>query len=175
MPSPVGHALGGLAAGWLLQPTITSRPLQRGVTLACAALGMAADLDLLIGLHRGPTHSIGATIVVFVAAWAALAGRPNRARLAVAAAAAYGSHALLDWLGSDTSPPLGLQALWPWSTVYYQSPWQLFSAVSRRFHQPELFWVPNALALGRELGILLPVVGVVYFVRRKTGDRSVRR
>ena len=167
MPSPVGHALGGIAAGWLLQPAGQSPGARRGAVLAFAAIAMAADLDLLAGVHRGPTHSLGATLVVALAAWLLLLRRRAAGRWALAAAAAYGSHVLLDWLGSDSSPPIGLQALWPWSGAYHQSPWTLFSAVSRRFRQPELFWLPNTLALARELVILAPIVGIVYFVRRQ--------
>ena len=45
MPSPVGHALGGLAAGWLLQPRPPSRPplasAENLVFVALAAAGVA--------------------------------------------------------------------------------------------------------------------------------------
>ena len=168
MPSPVGHALGGIAAGWLFKPAVgraAGRPADRGATLAFAVLGMAADLDLLVGVHRGPSHSVGVTLIVGLVCWIALRRR-GEGRLALACAAAYGSHVLLDWFGSDTSPPIGLQALWPWSSTYYQGPLPVFLAVSRRFHQPGLFWLPNTLALARELVILAPIVGLVYYLRR---------
>jgi tetratricopeptide (TPR) repeat protein len=169
MPSPIGHALGGIAAGWLIQPPEeTSRRGGRTATLAFAILGVAADLDLIVGTHRGPTHSLGAAVMIGLMAWAILRRRTDRAgRLAGACAAAYGSHILLDWLGSDTSPPIGLPALWPFSLAYYEAPWHVFLAVSRRVHQPELFWLPNARALARELLILLPVVTLVGYVRPK--------
>ena len=66
------------------------------------------------------THSIGA--VRLVAVWRRRSGRRrrvcdagSRAALVVAAALAYGSHLLLDWLGDDTTPPIGIMALWPFS------------------------------------------------------------
>ena len=67
--------------------------------------------------------------------------------------------------------PIGLQALLALVSGYYQAPWPLFLAVSRRFHQPGLFWLPNTAALARELGILAPVVGLVYYLRRSRPQR----
>jgi inner membrane protein len=172
MPSPVGHALGGVAAGWLLEPEHTAsapgRSRIRLETLGFAALGIAADLDLLVGSHRGATHSVGAVMVVGLVAWLALRRRSRRARWAIACGGAFGSHVLLDWLGSDTSAPFGLSALWPFSSAYYQAPWSLFPAVSRRIHQPDLFWIPNVLAVGRELVILVPVVVLVGAMTSRT-------
>ena len=173
MPSPIGHALGGIAAGWLVQPRPPEPWSRRGrvLTTAFAALGMAADLDLFVGAHRGPSHSVGATAVIGLLAWAALRRSPTATRLALAAAAAYGSHVLLDWLGGDSSPPAGLLALWPLSHAYYQAPWPVFLAVSRRIHQPQLFWTPNILALARELLILLPAVTLAGYARRARRPR----
>ena len=48
---------------------------------------------------------------------AARAGRV----IACAIALAYASHTLLDWLGTDSSPPIGIMALWPFSRDYYES------------------------------------------------------
>ena len=57
MPSPVGHALGGLAAGWLLQPRLPQvRPLASAENLLFLTVAIAPDLDLLIGVHPGATH-----------------------------------------------------------------------------------------------------------------------
>src|SRR5262245_58906966 len=112
MPSPVGHALGGIAAGWSFEPRHTPQAQRRArfriETLGFATLGVAADLDLLLGVHRGATHSLGAIVLVALAAWLALRHRSRRDRWAIACAAAFGSHVLLDWLGSDTSAPFGV-------------------------------------------------------------------
>ena len=168
MPSPVGHALGGIAAGWLVQPGPAPhgwRQITSTRTLGFAVLGMAADLDLLLGVHRGPTHSLTAALILGLIAWLMVRGNRHSGRLAMAAGAAYASHVLLDWLGADSSPPLGLQVLWPWSAAYLHAQWPIFLAVSRRLRHPELFWVPNALALARELAILVPLVLVVGWWR----------
>ena len=92
----------------------------------------------------------------------------GRLRLALACAAAYGSHILLDWLGTDTSAPIGIMALWPFATGYFEAGLHLFPAVSRRYWQPELFWLQNLRALVTELLILGPVLVAVWISRRRS-------
>jgi membrane-bound metal-dependent hydrolase YbcI (DUF457 family)/tetratricopeptide (TPR) repeat protein len=166
MPSPVGHALGGIAAGWLVSAPSAA---DRRMTAVFAALAVAPDLDLLASQHRGPTHSIGAALLVGLVAWILLrrTSGNDALRLALACAAAYGSHILLDLCGADTSPPYGLTALWPFSHDYYEGPWPIFNAVSRRYRQPDLFWIPNVVAVVREVLILAPIVAVVGYWRRR--------
>src|SRR5215207_2345542 len=91
MPSPIGHALAGLASAWAADlvpgdrvwrtaPRSASlfRRAGNGLTLICAGLGAAADLDHLFVAHRTITHSLGAVILVglLAAALAANAHRP---------------------------------------------------------------------------------------------------
>jgi inner membrane protein len=172
MPSPIGHALGGIAAGWLVEPCDTTPAAGRSrlPAFGFAALGIAADLDLLFGVHRGPTHSVGAIALVCLLIWLVLGPRPHRQRWAAAAAAAYGSHVLLDWLGSDTSAPIGVPAVWPFSSAYFQAPWTVFLAVSRRIQEPDLFWIPNIAAVVRELLILVPLM--ILVARWKSKSRG---
>jgi membrane-bound metal-dependent hydrolase YbcI (DUF457 family) len=129
---------------------------------------MAADLDLLVGAHSGPTHGLGAAVIAGIATWAVLKWRGSSAgvRTACAAAIAYASHTLLDWLGTDSSPPIGIMALWPFSHRYYESSLHVFMAISRRYWLPE-FWTFNLAALARELLILVPIAIVVVALRRR--------
>jgi inner membrane protein len=131
---------------------------------------MAPDLDLLVGAHSGPTHGVGAALSVGVLAWGVLRGRGARGsgRYAIAIAAAYASHILLDWLGRDTSAPIGIMALWPFSRGYYESSAHVFMAISRRYWLPA-FWTANLIALARELIILVPIVGIVLRASRRRG------
>jgi membrane-bound metal-dependent hydrolase YbcI (DUF457 family) len=172
LPSPIAHALAGVISGWTIDPP--GRDVRRPV-LIFAAAGMAADLDLLVGAHSGPTHGLGAALIVGAVSWLVLrrarscpAWRPS-----CAVAAAYASHTLLDWLGTDSSPPIGIMALWPLSHRYYESPWRVFMAISRRYWLPE-FWTFNIRALGRELVILVPLAVIVVMTRRRT-DLVARR
>jgi membrane-bound metal-dependent hydrolase YbcI (DUF457 family) len=157
MPSPVGHALGGIVAAWGVAPR---RDLAAAVTLSLAAA--APDLDLLFHRHRGPSHSIGAAMIAGVLGWA----MTRRPRWGAAVALAWGSHVLLDWLGRDTSPPLGIMALWPFSHGYYQAGLAIFPAISRRYWLAE-FWIGNLKALGVELLLLAPLAAIVVWRYRR--------
>lgn len=165
MPSPIAHAIAGVTAGWLVAPAPSTRPSRIALY---AAMGMAADLDLLVGAHSGPTHGLGAAVIAGIATWAVLKWRGSSAgvRTACAAAIAYASHTLLDWLGTDSSPPIGIMALWPFSHRYYESSLHVFMAISRRYWLPE-FWTFNLAALARELLILVPTAIVVVALRRR--------
>lgn len=170
MPSPIGHALGGIAVGML----ISGRPGWR-IAAACAVAGTLPDLDFLLPLqHRGPTHSVGAAVLVFAGAVSFLSlqrATPEALRTGAAVALAYASHVLLDWLGADSSTPRGVLALWPVSDVFYVSRLDVFNAVDRRYWIPG-FWTRNAIALARELVILGPVAAISASAGRRV--RSYR-
>jgi membrane-bound metal-dependent hydrolase YbcI (DUF457 family) len=169
MPSPIGHALGGIAAG----AAISGRTGWGSLALF-AALGAAPDIDFLLPLpHRGPTHSLGSAVLVVAVAWPAIAWwspRDARARstlrLAVAAAVAWGSHTLLDWMGADSSTPQGVMALWPLTTSFYVSGLDVFYNISRRYWLPD-FWRHNAIAALYECLLLGPLAWVASWWRRQ--------
>jgi inner membrane protein len=167
MPSPVGHALGGIAAGWRLMP-----PRARRSAAVLAAIAIAPDVDLLVGTHRGASHSVGAAVLAGVAAavsWAVCARPPLRhdaLRVGVAAALAWGSHVLLDWLSNDTRPPIGIMAFWPFTHDYYKASIEIFPPVSRRYWESR-FWLYNLRAVAAELLILGPLAWLVLSRRRR--------
>jgi membrane-bound metal-dependent hydrolase YbcI (DUF457 family) len=164
MPSPIGHALGGALLGGLVagQPPAPARPRWREAVVF-SALGLAADLDFLVGQHSQYTHSVAAAAVVGVIALAATRGR---ARWALAAAVAYASHILLDALGHDTTPPIGVLAFWPFSQQFYQTDLHLFMAISRRYWLPG-FLAHNLMAVAWELVVLGPLTALVWWRRRR--------
>lgn len=127
-----------------------------------AAIAVAPDLDLLVGTHRGASHSVGAALIAGAAAWIVL----RSPRWAAAAALAWGSHVLLDWLSNDTRPPIGIMALWPVSREYYKSAIEIFPPVSRRYWEAR-FWVYNLRAVAAELILLGPVAAVVAWRARR--------
>jgi membrane-bound metal-dependent hydrolase YbcI (DUF457 family) len=129
--------------------------------LLFAALGTFPDVDLLVGLHRGPTHGLGAALI----AGCAVGALGRRADLGLAAAAAYATHTLLDWLSDDTSPPLGLMALWPVSQEFYHADWPIFPAVLRHYSSPA-FWTQNVQALRWELTLLGPFAALAWWLAR---------
>ncbi len=165
MPSPLGHLLGGALAGGLVAKAapLRGRPWWREAA-AFGALGVAADLDFLIGQHSQHTHSLGAVAIVGAAAFTATRGR---ARWAAAAAAAYASHILLDALGNDTSAPIGVLAFWPFSSEFYQTDLHLFMAISRRYWLPG-FLTHNLTAVAWELVLLGPLTALVWWWKGRT-------
>jgi membrane-bound metal-dependent hydrolase YbcI (DUF457 family) len=173
MPSPVGHALGGFALGWLAARS-SRLPHPVLTAAAFAALGVVPDLDVLIeGTHRLYTHSVAAVALVAILAALALraAGPPSltareRTVLALAAAAAYASHILLDWLGDDRSVPIGIRALWPFTDAFFQSDVRWFPPVERRYWLPG-FWTANLRAIAWELLVLMPLALVALAWRRQ--------
>ena len=184
MPTPIGHALGGIAAGclivagssvalrnsasWRRFNAVIVRIGPRHAVAVLACLGALPDIDLLFGMHRSVTHSMGATLLT-----AAIAGAITsfaRLPIALAAAAAFASHMLLDWLGTDPGLPYGIMALWPWTEEFYLSDLELFMRVCREYWTIECWW-HNSLALLRELVMLVPVTVATLLVAR----RSVRQ
>ena len=172
MPSPLGHALAGVAAGWAVAGPVAPSPRNAvgglwRTGLAFAVLGMLPDIDLLFGVHSGPTHGLGAAVIVGLAAGAAT----RRPRLALASTAAYASHTLLDWLGSDTSAPIGIMALWPFNRAYHESSLHVFDAISRRYWL-DGFWQQNLMAIGWEAATLAPAVLLVIRFRCRGSSRT---
>jgi hypothetical protein len=185
MPTPIAHALGGITAGCLVRITAvliasvrpSRRPLdapipraaRRRAVTSLALLGMLPDVDLLAGMHRSVTHSLGATLVA--AAIGYVSARENRVLTAAMVAAAYGSHVLLDWLGTDPGTPHGIMAWWPWTQEFYHSDANLFMRVCREYWLTAC-WRNNIVALGRELVVLVPVtLAAVIGVRRALHPR----
>ena len=156
MPSPVGHALGGLIVGELLAPS---------ALLLCVIAGVAPDVDFLWGRHNMETHSLFAAVLAgtLVFAW------KRNGRLALAVTLAWASHVLFDWLGSDTTPPLGVMAMWPFSSDYYFSNAFFFEAISRRYWLDN-FYTHNAWAVAREILILGPIASAAWWFRRRSGS-----
>src|SRR5207249_3082432 len=180
MPSPIGHALAGVAVAWAGQrrtPTPDRRAetypwRTRSLNLAptavvCAILAALPDIDLTLpGFHRTYTHSVAAVLVVTIVA-AAMTGKVTRWRSALICGAAYASHLLLDWLGADDFPPFGIQLFWPFSKRWFISGWDVFRQTARQhFFTLPIIW-QNYLAVAQELAILLPILGLVWFMTRQ--------
>ncbi len=125
------------------------------------------DIDFAWGGHNRETHSLGAALIAgaVVFAW------QRNPRLALAVTLAWASHVLFDWLGSDTTPPLGVMALWPIDSNFYFADAHLFEAISRRFWLDN-FIPHNAWAVTKEILILGPIAFIAF---RWRGRRRSRR
>ena len=185
MPSPIGHALGGVAAAWTADLVDGRRGERHRLLLLYMALAAAPDLDLLVpGSHRMATHSLFAMLLVFIIAAAVTAqvtprrasrfGGQARWRTAAMCAAAYGSHLLLDWLGADNVPPRGIQLLWPVSDRWFISDLDLFRQTARQHFLSPAIMRQNAIAVAQELAIMVPVVVLLWWARarqRQSGEQ----
>ena len=182
MPTPIGHALAGLAVAWSAEPPAAARSLgqalARPLTVACMALAVIPDLDLLYPpMHRTATHSIGAIILVTIIAagvtgW--VTGRINW-RIAFVCAAAYASHIVTDWLGTDRNyAPYGIQVFWPFDNGWYISGWDLFLPVERRNPFSAATIRIDMAAAIREIVLLGSVTVVIWLARKRLPRRSPR-
>ena len=171
MPSPVGHALGGLIAHAAGADRRDLQDWPRIVLVAVAAC--APDLDLLLGFatfgqrHRAESHSLGAALASgILVAWLARTRRCVRSSwLGALVALGWASHVLLDLIGSDSQPPLGLMALWPWSNAYFKAPLVLFLDIGRTLRASTVW--QNAVAAAWEIVLLLPILLAVTWLRRR--------
>ena len=174
MPSPLGHALGGVICAVLLgggPPSVPRRPFGQWLRHPVVVASLAAvvpDLDFLWGRHNMETHSLGAAVLAGLVVLAITGGR--RRRLALIVTAAWASHVLFDWLGSDDTPPLGVMALWPLNSNFYFADAYVFEAISRRYWLDN-FFTHNAWAVIKEMLILGPLAALAWWF----GRRSLRR
>jgi membrane-bound metal-dependent hydrolase YbcI (DUF457 family) len=98
-----------------------------------------ADVDLLFQFvdgrnhHNNELHGIGFALLgaVVGAAVFRLLGWSRPIAAALALGAAYATHPLLDYLNVDTNPPIGILALWPFSSRYYKISWPIFMDIGR--------------------------------------------
>jgi membrane-bound metal-dependent hydrolase YbcI (DUF457 family) len=180
MPSPVGHALGGLIVALVGMSPDADREANRGrdhqtlpsrlpsrfpplrPIVLCALAATLPDLDFLWGRHNMETHSLGAALLAGATVLAWTRGRERR--LAILVALAWASHVLFDWLGSDDTPPLGVMALWPLSSEFFFAHAYVFEAISRRTYLPN-FWRHNLYAVATEVLMLAPIAALAGWLR----------
>jgi len=161
MPTPIGHALAGLAvAGAGRASGVSGR--QAAILAFCAA---APDLDLLLRLvdgvnhHRGPSHSFAAAVLVGLTTLLLRRtglGLPGAALMG----AAWASHVVLDYFGLDTSPPVGEMALWPFSEGFFASPVPVFYDIPRSFSAAAIRH--NLIAVAVEVAIVAPLAWLCW-------------
>jgi inner membrane protein len=173
MPSPVGHAIAGLTVHVLAARSRDERTDWRRAAIVTGA-ALAPDIDLAFRLvdgrnhHGQETHSLGFAFLSVLAALgiaALLRRRPLVLVLAPAIGLAWSTHVLLDYLNVDTSPPIGILALWPLSHAYFKFPWPIFLDVGRTLDLGTIRH--NALAAAWECVVLLPVLAWAWRFRTR--------
>jgi inner membrane protein len=165
MAGAVGHILGAVAV-WEATKRVSTENVPRGSGwyLLPVAISLAPDLDVIaiaLGapvVHRGPSHSILAALILAVIGALIIGlrlsfGKAVRSFIFVFACAAV--HPLLDYL-MGRGPVVHL--LWPWNSAGYLSPVQLiptaYSAKTLRGTISALLSVRTAK------GVLLEVLSI---------------
>jgi len=161
MPSPIGHVLGALIVGQALAPS---------ALVMCAVAAIGPDVDFLWGRHSMETHSVGAALLAGAVAFA----WKRDLRVAAAVSAAWASHIVFDWLGSDDTAPIGVMALWPFNSNFYFANAYLFEAITRRYWLDN-FLTHNAWAVIKEILILGPVAFMAFRWRARRRSRRPGR
>ena len=188
MASPIGHALAGYAVGRLGEGS--EAPGGRLFLPVCAFLAVAPDLDFLPGLlvgqpslhHQGASHSlVAAAVVGGVAALLLVRERSLRPRAWAVFGAAYASHLLMDFLGPDGRPPIGLPLLWPLSDATWLAPVAVLPGIHHSVTGQEGVgeWLAmvlspvNLRAIAAELVLVGPVLFVAEWTRRRRAGPGV--
>lgn len=182
MPSPIGHAIAGIAVGLACDPEVPQTPRAANASpwpwrfvFLCALVAILPDFDLALpkGMHRSFTHSF--TAAVFVSSIAVLMTGEVTAKLrrqiGLMVLAAYLTHLLMDYLGVDDSTPSGMQLLWPFSHGYYLSGWNWFPPTERDFKNPAI-WMINLRAFLTEVGAMTPIAIAGWWIRRTRKSRG---
>ncbi len=172
MPTPVGHALGGLA---VILATENREPRHDStLTLACVCAALLPDLDFVIGpfagrsYHHYFTHSLGfaALFLLLATLLSRIGGRQLPIRDGAVVAAAYLSHIVLDLLAIDSSPPFGVELFWPISAAFYISPFTVFDDIWRG-SLAILFGSHNRVSVAREVLLLAPASALLWWRGRQ--------
>ncbi len=187
MPSPIGHAVTGVAGFLIIRDHVPQHQLG---WFFMGAIGIAClpDLDVVPGLllygnptvfHHQAAHSLTAVglialLTAIVARWLNLATR----RWGFWAGSVYGSHVALDLLVDDPTVPRGEQLLWPFSFDYVIAPitplprFDYFDPIEGILQS--LFSAHNFLSIIQEIVLLSPIAFVAwYWAHRHTWQRPI--
>jgi hypothetical protein len=175
MPSPLGHGLAALTLHALsARGRHGLRDVRRAAVVVAAAV--APDLDLLLKYvdgrnhHQAESHSLGSAALAGLVVWALAWWRrwPGAAVLGVLAAGGWTSHVLLDYLGRDTHPPIGLMAFWPLSRDFFKFPWPIFLDLGRTLDWETIRH--NVRSVAWETALLLPPALLSWRYRVREGE-----
>ena len=177
MPSPIGHALSGLAIRQGRPGIFFSTPWLEAIFFLF--LANFPDLDFLPGIltghpniyHHGIFHSLGAAVAVAAAGGGFFFLLKRRFWAATAMIFfTFALHLVLDFFGKDFAAPFGMPVFWPFSYRYYLADKPFLLNIERSVNStdffPSLFNAHNLKAVLIEITVLgsLPVLAVI--VRR---------
>ena len=157
---------------------------QRGPLALVVLLANLPDIDYLPGLlvgelnryHHLYTHTLGWVVATVVSAWWWWKRRHPDAdgRTLLVFLAAGLSHLAADFVTTDRRPPLGIMALWPFSSEFYLSATPLFWPL-RKATVADMFQLHNVQAVLVEAAWCLPLLALVlaWKLRRRADVATV--
>ena len=185
MPTPIGHSLAGAAI--YVASTKGNRLLKSwGRLVACMVFAALADIDFLPALfgridianrvHRGPTHTLLFALVISGVVYGTLriVGKPGVVRATSLVFLCMASHLILDILGKDSRPPLGIPILWPLAQRSFKVPVEIFPDL-RKDTYAELFGSHNIGVLAYEILVFGTLIFVVAAMKLRRGAKEARR
>lgn len=186
MPSPIGHSLAGCAiyAGTNDNYTISWKTLFLYILVA-----NLPDFDFIPGFllgapnsfHRGVSHSLGFAFLFGIVLGLLVARNTTTRRFfknMIIFSGLYFSHIFLDLFSMDTSIPIGEKLFWPVSNEYFSAPFHFFLDIKRKVSSnyefiTTLFSFHNFLAILIEIAVLIPVLALVSFRKRRRNQQPV--
>ena len=186
MPSPIGHSLAGCAiyAGTNDNYTISWKTLFLYILVA-----NLPDFDFIPGFllgapnsfHRGVSHSLGFAFLFGIVLGLLVARNTTTQRFfknMIIFSGLYFSHIFLDLFSMDTSIPIGEKLFWPVSNEYFSAPFHFFLDIKRKVSSnyefiATLFSFHNFLAILIEIAVLIPVLALVSFRKRRRNRQPV--
>jgi len=175
MPTPIGHSI----MGGILYRGIRQEKKRWGRLLLYLVVANLADFDFIPGIvlgkpnffHHGPTHSLGAALLVglFFGLLLLVVKKENFWLNFFVFSGIYFFHIVLDYFAVDTTPPYGIPLFWPLVNDYFISPIQIFSDISRGSTNTTffsgLFLKHNWFSVIKEILILTPILALIALIR----------
>ncbi len=186
MPSPIGHSLAGCA---IYAGTNDSNIINWKTLFLYILVANLPDFDFIPGFllgtpnsfHRGVSHSLGFALIFGTALGLFVARNTTTKRFfkkILILSGLYFSHIFLDFFSVDTSIPIGEKVFWPISNEYFSAPFQFFLDIKRSISSnyefiATLFSFHNFLAILIEVAVLIPVLALVSFRKRRRNQQPV--
>lgn len=178
MPTPIGHALVGLAVFAQLKP-----PQYRFSFLTIVLIAFASvfpDLDFIPGFivgepnkfHRDISHSVGflGLLLIIIFSFERFILKKDKATFSLWFFIFFSLHIITDYFSADTRLPFGQPIFWPISENYYMSKFSIFLDIQRspalNEFIPSLFSKHNFTAIFIEVIFALGF-GSVLFLGKK--------
>jgi len=186
MPSPIGHSLAGCA---IYAGTNDNNIINWKTLFLYILVANLPDFDFIPGFllgtpnsfHRGVSHSLGFALIFGTALGLLVARNTTTKRFfknILIFSGLYFSHIFLDFFSVDTSIPIGEKVFWPVSNEYFSAPFQFFLDIKRSISSnyefiATLFSFHNFLAILIEIAVLIPVLALVSFRKRRRNQQPV--